>query len=290
MFSSLWTTLQAPFDRQKSSPTKSEDLQVDKQILSELEAAAKPGMVATRSQEPGPIAGPEASPPREPPKPESAKKRPWSDYHADVDSSRVPKRRKENTEEKTVSQRKGHKKLPIPVVAPSTNIINIPRDGIEVRIVNELKPKSLQPESTAYSGTKSFGQPSQQEATRHIAKEPHRSPVKHEVPAASLSPGSSFGPPGTLDNKQSSSAIANARHKRFGSEGLREEQPLASDDAIVLSSKVQIDTESEDEAPETLTTSKSFNEARSAANEVAKIAELYVRFSNIDFLVGPTNR
>lgn len=290
MFSSLWSTLQAPFDRPKSITIKSEDLEVEKQILSELEAAAKPGMVATRNQEPGLVADFEESLPKGISKPKNAKKRSWPDPHADPDENRVSKRRKQTTKENTVSQINGHERLPIPVVAPSTNNSNIPRDGIEVRIFNPIKPKLLQPESMAYSGGgKGLGHPSEQEATRHTTKEPGSRPVKREIAKGFLSPRKHFRAPRTLDNKQSSPAIASATHKRFGSGGLQEEQPLTSDHAIGLSTKVQIDTESEDEAPETLTASKSFNQARSAANEVAKIAELYVRFSNLNLFLFSTN-
>ena len=289
MFSSFWSTLQAPFNRPKSIPINLEDLEVEKQIFSELEVAAKPGMVATRSQEPGIVADFEESLPNGTSKSESAKKRSWPDPHADPDGSRVSKRRKQTTKENTVSQKNGYERLPIPVVAPSTNISNIPRDGIEVRIVNSIKPKLLPPESLAYSGGKGVGHPSEQEATRHTTKEPRSRPLSHEIAAGSSSPRKSFKAPRALENKQSSPAIASATHKRFGSEGLQEEQPLASDNVIGISTKVQVDTESENEAPETLTASKGFNQARSAANEVAKIAELYVRFSNLNFLLISTN-
>ena len=290
MFSSLWSTLQALFARPKSITTKSEDLEVEKQILSELEAAANRRMVATREQEPGLFAELEKSPPKGISKPKSARKTSWPDPHADPDGSRVSKRRKQTTKENTISRINGQERLPIPVVAPSTNITSIPRDGIEVRIFNPIKHKLLQPESMGYSdGGKGPGQPSEQEATRHTTKEPHRRPVKREISEGSFSPRIPFKAPRTLDNKQSSPAIASATHKRYGSEGLQDEQPLTSDNAIGLSTKVQIDTESEDEAPETLTASKGFDQARSAANEVARIAELYVCFFNLNFLLFSTN-
>ena len=279
MFSAFWKFIRAPFNRSKSAQSHSESCEVEQQIFSELAAAAATaGMVATRNQEPVPVVLMGQFPPNGMPKAGTTKKRRSSELHPDIPDERVAKRRA--AEIPQPRNNGGHRTL-IPIVSPSTNNANIPKDGIEVRVFNAGKSESLPSKPAAKSDATDRG--------HNVATKPPQSHVKQKTAEESSYPASSTGIPKKADNEQLSLAPIKAKHKRFGSEELQEEESLPLDDDVATFDKggspvkPQVGIESEDEEPETITTSKGLSEARSTANEAARVAGKYVIALKIHF-------
>ena len=279
MFSALWNFLRSQFitTRSNSALPQSESSEVETQILSELAAAAsKAGMVATRSQEHLEEFSPNAMP-----KTDTTKKRRLSELHPDLPDERISKRRAETPADNVTPEINGRHRSLIPIVSPSINNTNIPKDGIEVRVVNGGESRSLLLKSALKSDGAGRAHTRQRE-TRRVAKMPPISPVKQKTAEEFSSPASSIELPEKTDNEQLSPALSKAKHKRFGTEEIQEDDPLPLDDdtatfdKIAPPVKIQLDIESEDDEPETITTFKGLSEARSAANEAAKGASKYV--------------
>lgn len=278
MFSALPTySLRTPFNPSNLALPRSDSSEVEQQILSELAAAAaKPAMVATRSQEHlGEFSLDET------PKANTTKKRRLSELDQDLPDERVSKRRAETPADNPTSWINGRDRALIPTVSPSINNTNIPKDGIEVRIVNGGKSRSVPLKSAAKSDGAGRAHIGQRE-NRHVARKPPVSPIKQNTAEELLYPASSMELFEEPDNKQLSPASIKAKHKRFGSEEIQEGDSLPLDDDIATFDKiappveVQTGIESEDEEPETITTTKGLSEARSAANEAARVAGRYV--------------
>ena len=282
MLSALWTSIRTPFNLSNFDRSRSEICEVEKQLLGELAAAAEAvEMVATRSQEPAPVVQLGEFPPNGIPRAENTKKRLSSELHLDPPDERVSKRRAETPAEIPHSGNNGGHRTLIPIVSPSVNNNSIPKDGIEVRVFNGGKSRPSQSSSPAKSNGTDHGHPGQREY-RHVATKPPESHVKQKTAEKLSYPASSIELPKEPENKQLSPATTKAKHKRFGTEEIQEDDPLPLDDDITTfdkgepSVKVQGGSESEDEKPETITTSKGLSEARSTANEVAKFASKYV--------------
>ena len=286
MFSALWDSIRAPFNRANWHLRRSESCEVENQIFSELAAAAaKAGMVATRSQEPAPVVQLDEFPPNGIPGAETTKKRRSSELRPELHDERVSKRRAETPAKIPHPRNNGGHRVLIPTVSPSINNTNIPKDGIEVRVFNGGRSRSLLSISTTKSDGTDHGHTGQREG-RNVATKPPDSPVKQKTAEKLSYPASSIENLENSDNKQLLPTSVKAKHKRFGSEEIQEEiqqdgtLPLDDDIATVDTMeppvKVQIGIESEDEEPETITTSKGLSEARSTANEAARVAGKYV--------------
>ena len=282
MFSALRDFIRAPFNRSNWALSRSDGCEVETQIFSELAAAAaKAGMVATRSQEPAPVEYLDEVSPNGAPRAETTKKRRSSELHPESPDERVSKRRAETPAEIPHPRNNGGHRALIPIVPPSINNTNIPKDGIEVRVFNGGKSRSLLSKSTAKSDGTDHGHTGQPE-DRNAATKPPDSPVKQKTAEKFSYPASSIENLENPDNKQLSPASIKAKHKRFGSEEIQEDGALTLDgdiatfDTIEPAVKVHIDIESEDEEPETITTSKGLSEARATANEAARVAGKYV--------------
>ena len=271
MFSAPRNSLRAP-----PNPS-SESAEVEQQILSELAAAAaKPAMVATRSQEHlGDFS------PDEIPKADTTKKRRLSELDQDLPDETVSKRRAETPADNPTSWINGRDRALIPTVSPSINNTNIPKDGIEVRIINGGKSRSVPLKSAAESDSAGRTHTRQRE-NGHITRKRPVNPTKHNTAEEFLYPASSIELSERPDNKRLSPASIKAKHKRFSSVEIQGGDSLPLDDGIAAFDKiappveVQTGIESEDEGPEAISTSKGLSEARSAANEAARVAGRYV--------------
>ncbi|KAL8796350.1 MAG: hypothetical protein Q9195_001257 [Heterodermia aff. obscurata] len=282
MFSALTTFLRAPFKRSLFSRTRSDSCEVEKQIFSELAAAAaKAEMVATRSQEPAPVVPLGELPSNGVTQAETTKKRRLSEVQPDLPDERVSKRRPEIRAKTPQSWNNGGHRGLIPIVSPSINNTNIPKDGIEVRVVSGGKSRSLLSKSAAKTDGTDHGHSGQRE-NRHVATKSPDSAVSQKTADKFSYPASPIKLPEEPDSKYLAPSSIKAKHKRFGSEEIQEDDPLSLEDDIAISDKivppvkVQVDFESEDEEPETITTSKGLSEARSTANEAARVAGKYV--------------
>ena len=281
MFPALWNFIRAPFNPSNFGLSQSQSCEVEQQILSELATAAEAGMVATRSQEPAPVVHLGKLPPNGTSEAETTKKRRLSELHPDLHDERILKRRVEIPAETPHPRNKGGHRELIPTVLPSINSPNIPNDGIEVRVVNGRKSRPSPSNHAAKSDETDHGHTGQPENS-HVATKPPDNLVSQKTAEKVSYPASPIKTPGKPDSKPSSPASVKAKHKRFGSEEIPEDDPLplndemATFDEIAPPVKVQDGFDSEDEEPETITTSKGFSEARSTANEAARVAGKYV--------------
>ena len=260
------------------TPSSSYQHEVDQQILSELRAAAEAGMVATRSQEPGLVVNLEKLPPKGTPQSGSAKRRSTSSLNSHASDEGSRKRRKESTDENPNARHRGDRKPPIPIVSASVNSNQIPRDGIEVRVINSHTPKSspkVEQENTVHT------QLVEHSTELSMVKSP-ASPSKQPVAAVTSSLSNSLNTSEAQDVKNLSPTKRTASHKRFDSEGFQEEHTLLADEYVDQGVETRSataatrETESEDEAPETVTVSNGLSQARAVAKETVKITELYV--------------
>lgn len=201
----------------------------------------------------------------------------------------------------------GDTKPLIPVVPPSQYSDSIPNDGIEVRITNGGGSVTSLLEGSSDNDTTTRGQPGLQEDEYAPWKTPS-DPSKKESDTK-LTPSSKTSEPSNpLDGKPSPgiskkakaklspptkpTALPNpqngesplqtnpkAKHKRFDTEDSLQEPLLTSEKNGVFEADsklpltVQVDGDSEDEAPETVSASTGLNQARIAAIEVAKLAQ-----------------
>ena len=280
MLSPVWSYIQAFFPRLKPIVLGSEISEVDQQILQELAAAAETGMVSTRSQEPGLVVDFEQRPPKGTSGLTNNKRKSLSESHSDTHGGRPHKRHKEVTPDGQASFASGITKPLIPVVSP-TEDSNIPNDGIEVRIANGPEYDASEQRSSAFEKNTTPKSPSQQDDV-HTTQETSRNSVKgHAKMERSLVIHSS----GALI-KTNGRAVSNSngkpRHQRFGSQDPPERPLLALKNSggppntSKLPINVRKEEESEDEAPETISASTGLDQARSAANEAAKVVEACV--------------
>ena len=284
MFSTLWNS------RQTQSATESSE--VEQQILSELATATETetGMVSTRSQEPGLIVDFEELLARGTPNLRNKKRKTSSQSSTDTDDSRPLKRGKESATDRSISLVRGNIKPLIPVVPPSINDGSIPNDGIEVRITNVGRPEMPEWNISSENGTVACGHPNQQENKHITSKSPDISISRQSKAKLSLPTDSSE--PSKVPYAKSSQTTWKAKHKRFGSEDALEKPLLASENNIVpevdskMSVSIQMDVESEDGAPETISASTGLRLARSAASGIAKVAKMYVNLLETCFSVS----
>lgn len=283
MLSAFWKLFGAPFIRPNFAQIENTAFEIEQQILSELVVAAEIGMVATRFQEPEVVVDFKKSPPKGTPHSGSKRKRLSSDHDSIAEDGRAAKRCKEMGAVRASPLVHGSGNLKIPVVAPLVDNTNTPRDGIEVRIVNDHGPDLSHSVSKVEAGST---KPNRQLLQPFVRKSSN-SPIKENVVAKSLLRLNSSKGLKIPDKQMSPSDVPKAEHKRFGSEDLREEHPSNLDPDVVNGTmtgnpvKVEVDIESENEAPETVTASKGLDQARSAAIEAAKVADTYVISTNI---------
>lgn len=281
MFSLVWSHIQASFRQPKTTVVLgSGESEVDQQILQELAVAAETGMVSTRSQEPGLVVDFEQKPPKGTPGLTATKRKSPSESHFETHGSRPHKRYKEATPDGQASFVSGNTKPLIPVVSPTKNS-NIPNDGIEVRIANGPEHDGSERRPTAFEKHAPPESPSQQDDV-HTTRDTSEISVKQNAKVGRSLVRHSSEALVQTNGKAILHSNGKPKHKRFGSQDPPERPLLAlansGGPAVVskLPIHLQMDDESEDEAPETISASTGLVQARSAANEAAKVAEACV--------------
>ena len=280
MFSLIWSYIQASFCQPKPVILGSEISEVDQQILQELAVEAETEMMSTRSQEPGLVVDFQQKPPKEKPGLANTKRKSSSESLSDTLSSRPHKRYKEATLDGKPSLASGNTKPFIPIVSP-TKDSRIPNDGIEVRIANAFVHDTPEWRSSTFENNTNPESPSQQDDVP-IARETSRDSVQRHAEVGRSLVINASGPSIQTNGGAISHFNGKPKHRRFGSQDPPERPLSASENSgsPAITSKlpinVQMDEESEDEAPETISASNGLDQARSAANEAAKVAEACV--------------
>ena len=280
MFPLVWSYVEVSFWRPKPTVLVSEISEVDQQILQELAVAAETRMVSTRSQEPGLVVDFEQKPPKGTPGLTNTKRKSPSESHSETQGSRPHKRYKEATPDGQASFIRGNTKPLIPVVSP-TKGRSLPNDGIEVRIANGPEHDASKQCPSTFEKNTPPESPSQQDdvhTSRYTSGDSIQRHAKVERALAKHSPG----PLIQANGRAMLHSNNKPKHKRFGSQDPPEEPLLALEnsgdpaDTSKPSTNAQMENESEDEAPETILASTGLDQARSAANEAAKVAEACV--------------
>ena len=289
VFSGLPTPNLRIFSQVKPVISSSCDLSPEKQILSELSAAAEQAMVATRSQN------------HTPRRPQSRKKNLSAAEHtasreslrttgkrareqgASTDAGQAKAKRRRSSADSDLQtspiqgQRKsagdvarvptsGDDKSYIPTL-PQTYDPKLPNDGIEVRIPTTIhSPRGASGEPQLPAHPEQVDPGAQDSYGRWVKSESQAEIEASKDPLDSTSPQATEAPNRT----------PKPRHKRFDDEeSLPAILPTTPVPAYVeaeqgLSSKETNGAESDDEGPETITASKGLDQARHAVEEAEK--------------------